>query len=110
MGVSEAHESAACPDAAGQAQLDVRLDLPGVLHGGVEQPELHRAFGEHTVEVQGVVPGSVVVLKAPVLAAVPDLLKGLHGLGPFAVELPEETLVGGLAATPAGLVYLECLE
>ena len=48
----------------------------------------------------------MVVFKAPVLPAVPDLLKGLHGLGPFAVEFPEKTLIGGLAVTPAGLLYL----
>ncbi len=49
------------PGAHGEAELNVGLDLPGV-GGAVEEPELHGALGEESVEVDAVVPGGVVVL------------------------------------------------
>ena len=57
--------------------------------------------------IEGVVPGLVVVQVAAILAAVPDLLEGPHGLGALAVELLDEPLIRGAAVGPPGGVHLE---
>lgn len=55
----------------GEAKLDIRLDFPGVGRA-VEEPVFYRTFLEHAVEIQAVVPGIIIMIVSPAIAAIPD--------------------------------------
>ena len=47
--------------ADGKAQLDVGLDLSGMKRR-VEQSEFYRAFGEHRVQIERMIPAVIVMI------------------------------------------------
>ena len=87
----------------GQAQLDIRLDLPG-MEGGVKQPELNGSLGKHAVQIQRMVAAGIIVDVPVGLSVVPQPLQLCHGLGPLPVDLIQETQIGFLTVVlPANL-------
>ncbi len=73
----------------GQNQLDVGLDLAGV-ERGFEPAELDRAPVPDVVQVHPVVAGTVEVLRAAVVIAVPDAVELVRGPRPPALDVPDQ--------------------
>ena len=69
-----------------QTQLDVTLDFSRV-EGRIEHPKLNGSLAEHTVQIQGMIPGAVVVNTPPGRAVVPQGFKLGHGLGAFEIHV-----------------------
>ena len=61
----------------GKAQLDICLDLSGV-KGGVKHTEFNRAFGEHAVQIEGMVAADVIMMIAAAPSVVPKFFYFLH--------------------------------
>lgn len=90
-----------CPCAHAEAELDVRFDLAG-MKSTVEEAELDSALSEHSMEIEAVIAGGVVVVMVDasavtaVCGAVPELfdapsretvLFGFHGVEEIPVGL-----------------------
>lgn len=65
--------------------------------GSVEQPELHRAFLEHRVKIQTVVPAVIIMDVAAAFTVVPDTADLLQRPGLSAVQFLQKPIVHRLA-------------
>ena len=94
----------------GQDQLDVGFHLPRV-ERPFEPTELDRAPVPDVVQVHPVVAGAVVVLRLPVVVAVPNVVELVPGPGTAALDLGNEVVAHRLAVVAAAcLVHAQSGE